>query len=97
LPKKVAFRKMRFLSAQALRKHGRDSGYRNLSSETMAQFHRALEGAILRLSDGAYPLGHIRVAFTVPANNSKRAGMEKLAGDHRRNSKKKIRRRSEHH
>jgi hypothetical protein len=45
---------------------------------------------LLRLSDGAYPLGHIRVAFTVPANNSKRADMEKLAGDHRRNLLKKM-------
>jgi hypothetical protein len=40
---------------------------------------------------GPYPS-----SFTVPANNSKRAGMEKLAGDHRRNLLKKIRRRSEH-
>jgi hypothetical protein len=43
-----------FISAQALRNAWQKFGYRNLLSETMAQFHRALEDAILSL-------GHIRV------------------------------------
>jgi hypothetical protein len=52
-------------------------------------FHRGLGGR--NIIFGPYPS-----SFTVPANSSKRAGMEKLAGDHRRNLLKKIRRRSKH-
>jgi hypothetical protein len=41
LPKKVALRKIRFLSAQ-IAKRMVGFGYRNLLPEILAQFHRAL-------------------------------------------------------
>jgi hypothetical protein len=44
LPKKVAFRKMRFLSAQALRNAWQGFGYRNVLSETIGAISSGLGG-----------------------------------------------------